>query len=185
MTDRFDVSGDLAAMLAAGPLFTVAEIAGEARVSVEVLKSWLARGRLKLDHRKDEISAGGRSKANRLHWRSVIALLVAVKLNEYGFGLINGEAVEVARRVAGDLAVSDLQSTTGRLVLIRRVLVDGRRSISVGTVARAEIADAVQAPVIVDRFAGVGSLVVDPIGLGAVIWRMIRRQAEEALADAV
>jgi hypothetical protein len=166
-------------LLAGGaPKFTVVEIAAEAHVGVAALKSWIGRGRLKLDPKNDEASLGGRGVSNRLHWRTVAALLLAVKLNDYGFGLINGEATDTAHRIAEALTISDLCTTEpGRLVIVKRVRIVGRvprRGIEVGHVARRDIARVVTAPVIVDRFTGVGTLVIDPLGIGEVIWRMIK-----------
>jgi hypothetical protein len=167
------------------PKVTVEEIAAEAGVGVSALKSWIGRGCLPLDPARDEISAGGRSLANRLHWRSVTALLLAVKLNGYGFGLMNGEATDTAVRLARALRLSDLCTTDpGRLLAVKRVRLDAgspvRRGIEIAHVARRDLLAIVAAPVILDRFTGVGTLVIDPLGIGEVLWRMIRARASDA-----
>ena len=154
------------------------------RVGIEAVRPWLqARGGIRPDPKLDEVSGGGRSRFTRLHWRTTAAILIAIKLNDYGFGLNNGEAGDLAREISDGLAISDLD-TTRRLIIVRRVRPGGRRQVKASLVPRIMLAEALSVPTIRDGFDGSAALVLDPIGLGRIIWRMTRRQVAEENANA-
>lgn len=161
-------------------LFTVDEIADAARLSGGVLRGWLTRGGVVLDERLDHISiGGGRTRPNRLHWRTAVELLLAVKLNEYGFGLVNGDAAEVAHDAAKGLKVNDLESLAGgRVIVIRRARIALRRIVNVDVIQRPEIAEVVRRHNLAAGMMGVGVIVLDPLGLGNVLWRILKARAD-------
>ncbi len=144
-------------------LFTFGEIAAEIGANPDTLRTWFNSGGLALFPPLDEVAEkGGRGASHRLHWRSVAVLLLAMKLNAWGLGLRSGEAAAAAGAAfTAGLQLEHLCSTAGPLIAVTREA-DGVR---VALIDR-------EAPVglVEDRDAG-GSFLVDPIGLGRIIWR--------------
>jgi hypothetical protein len=122
----------------------------------------------------DQEGTGGRGGSHRLHWRTVLSLLLVLKLNDYGFGLRNGEAAEVAGAVfTAGLELDHLCSEYSPLISVSREA----GGLRVALIERGTMAAEAEAPLMRDGLEGVGTLLLDPIGFGRIIWRMAMAQA--------
>lgn len=162
--------------VAEGRTFTFAEIADELGGSPDSLRPWFNGGGLALSPPFDEVAErGGRGVSHRLHWRTTVLLLLALKLNAFGFGLKNGEAAQAAGGAfKAGLELAHLCSEDSPLIAVER---DAEGNVRVSLVRRDGEAGLIERPMILDGFAGVGTLLVDPIGLGRILWRIAMRQA--------
>lgn len=165
-----------------GRLFTFGEIAEEIGGEADTLRSWFSKGGLAVSH-LDDVSPGG-GRANRLHWRTVAALLIALKLNDYGFSKSGGEAAGAAGAAfTAGLIIRHFESTDGPLVAVDR---DADAGVRVSLINRDGWAGLIETPRALDGFEGIGTLIIDPIGVGRIIWRMAWRQVQaEAAAQAM
>lgn len=156
--------------------FTFAEVAEEVGGNADALRAWFNGGGLALSPPFDTVAdKGGRGVGHRLHWRTLSLLLLAIKLNGFGFGLRSGEAAQAAgAAMAAGLDIGHLCSEDSPLIAVER---EAEGAIRVSLVARGAPAAAVEEPRIRDGFDGVGTLLIDPIGIGRVIWRLAIRQA--------
>lgn len=166
--------------------FTFGEIAEEVGGNADALRAWFNGGGLALAPPFDTVAdKGGRGVGHRLHWRTLVLLLLAIKLNGFGFGLRSGEAAQAAgAAMAAGLDLGHLCSEDSPLIAVER---EAEGMIRVSLVARGAPAGAVEDPSIRDGFDGVGTLILDPIGFGRVVWRLAIRQAhrEGEAADPV
>lgn len=156
-----------------GRTFTFGEIAEEIGGEGDTLRSWFLTGGLALAPPYDHVAEkGGRS--HRLHWRTVTALLIALKLNALGFAKKTGEAAGAAGAVfSAGLALEHLETTDSPLIAVNR---DAEGGVRVSLIARDAAAGYVEQPLILDGWSGIGTVLIDPIGLGRIIWRMAWRQ---------
>lgn len=158
--------------------YTLAEIAAQIVADPDTLRTWFNGGGLALFPPLDTPSAGGRGRSHRLHWRTAAMLLIAVKLNEFGFGLGSGEAAELAGAAfKAGLTLEDFCSEWGPLIVVER---RAGQAFGVHLVTRYGPVEDVARTAIRDGFEGVGRLVIDPIGIGRIIWRcaMVQLAAE-------
>lgn len=156
-----------------GRTFTFGEVAEEIGGEGDTLRSWFLTGGLALAPPQDVVAEkGGRS--HRLHWRTVTMLLIALKLNAMGFSKKTGEAAGAAGAVfSAGLALEHLETTDSPLIAVNREADGGVR---VSLIERDAAAGYVEQPLILDGWAGIGTVLIDPIGVGRIIWRMAWRQ---------
>lgn len=159
--------------------FTFAEIGAEIGENPDTLRKFFNGGGLALSPPFDVVAdSGGRGMSHRLHWRSVTLLLLAMKLQEFGFSVRSGDAARAAGAVfAAGLGLEHLSSENSPLIAVDR---EGDGSIRVALIERSAPAGAVEEPRIRDGFPGVGTFLIDPIGIGRVVWKLAIRQAAEA-----
>lgn len=165
--------------------WSFAEISEEIGSNPDTLRAWFNIGGLALAPPFDHVSKGGRGSSHRLHWRTVVLLLLAIKFSDYGLSLRSGEAAGAAGAVfAAGLDLAHLSSEMSPLISVSR---DGDGAARVGLVERGAPAGMIEAPLIGEAFEGVGTLLVDPIGIGRVLWRLAINQGlgeEEADSNA-
>lgn len=164
--------------------FTLTEIGDAIGIDQNTLRAWLRPGerggRVALDPEADEIShAGGR--AHGLGWRTTLKLLIAVRLNALGFMLRGGEAAAVAESVmTAGLEFDHLASRYSPLIVIR----PKAGSVIVTLVERSTPADMIEAPMKADGFDGIGSIILEPIAFGRIIWALGKAQDAAAMLAA-
>lgn len=161
--------------------FSFGEIAEEIGGEADTLRSWFLNGGLALAPPLDEVAEkGGRS--HRLHWRTAVLLLMALKLNDLGFAKKTGEAAAVAGGAfRAGLMIDHFETTASPLIAITREA-DG--SPRVFLVARDAQSGDIEGPTSLAGFEGIGTILLDPIGFGRIVWRMGWRQVmAEAAAE--
>ncbi len=164
--------------------FSFGEIAEEIGGEADTLRSWFLNGGLALCPPLDEVAEkGGRS--HRLHWRTTVLLLMALKLNDLGFGKKTGEAALVAGGAfKAGLLVDHFETTDSPLIAVTR---DADSTPRVFLIARDAMAGEVEGPSGLDGFNGIGTVIIDPIRFGRIVWRMgwrqVQAEAVAALAD--
>ena len=161
--------------------YSFGEIAEEIGGEADTLRSWFLHGGLALMPPLDEVAdKGGRS--HRLHWRTVILLLLALKLNAFGFAKKTGEAALVAGGAfKAGLRIEHFETTDSPLIAVQREA-DGAPRVFL--IARDALAGYVEGPTSLDGFEGIGTILLDPIGFGRIVWRMGWRQVmAEAVAE--
>lgn len=165
-------------------VFSFGEIADVLGEKSETLRTLFNTSGLVLMPPFDQEGTGGRGGSHRLHWRTVLSLLLVLKLNDFGFGLRNGEAARIAAGVfQAGLELDHLCSDYSPMISVTRE----RESLRVALIERGTMVAEAEAPTIRDGMEGVGTLLIDPIGFGRVIWRMAMAQAEaeKGAGDAV
>lgn len=163
--------------------YSFGEIAEEIGGEADTLRSWFLNGGLALMPPLDEVAEkGGRS--HRLHWRTTVLLLMALKLNDLGFAKKTGEAAMVAGGAfKAGLLIEHFETTDSPLIAVSRES-DGTPRVYL--VARDALAGQVEGPTSLDGFEGIGSVLLDPIGFGRIVWRIGWRQVmAEAAAEGV
>lgn len=163
--------------------FSLGEIAATLGMLAESVRKWFTLSGLALAPPLDEVSPGGQGRAHRLHWRTVATLILALRLNRYGFGMRDGEAAMIAGRVfALGLELEHLTHTSGPLIAVTRTP-EGEPLVAL--VSRPNADAAVEGSLSLRGIEQIGTFVVDPIQIGQVLWRMALRQQreEERLAD--
>lgn len=161
--------------------FSFAEIADEIGGTADSLRSAFNASGLALFPPFDQVAnRGGRGMSHRLHWRTLTAFLMTLRLNDLGLGLKDGEAASAAGAAfSAGLELEHLASEDSPLIAIQR---DGSGALRVWLARRDAPAGTVEAPRIRDGLPGVGTVLLDPIGLGRVVWRIAMRQAVAEMA---
>lgn len=163
--------------LAADKVFSFTEIGSVTGHAPETLRSWLKFG-LELDPERDKAEdQGGRS--HLLHWRTVLTLLLALRLNQYGFNKRSGQCVGMAERLASMVELTDLETTGGPMLIAQQTA----SGVHVATVDRAWRLDAFESSL--SRFYDSGTLILDPVTFGRVLWRVAMDQTFASLSAAL
>ena len=151
-------------------LFPLPIIGRAIGVDADALRKWFADGGqgggLALMPPHDR-PAGQGARSHSLHWRTALALMLAVRLNSFGLRLRGGEA---AKAVAGvfqqgfDFSHLFVEDRPLIAVVMRPASVD------VALIARTALAGYVESKVeLEDGFGCVGTLLIDPASFGVIL----------------
>jgi hypothetical protein len=75
--------------------FSFAEITAKTGATTDTMRHWFGIGGLRYESTLDQLGKG-RNSPTRLHHRSYVLLLLAMKFNQLGFGMKGGDAAELA-----------------------------------------------------------------------------------------